>query len=82
MKQQADNIADRFADPETRRVLKDAGLNVDDWDDLELATVACTARAMRSGGRIFVPASMEPLVSALVQRQNQTKTAATPLRRR
>jgi len=82
MKHQAEHIADRLADPTTRLLLRAAGYDVQDWDDTELATLACTARALRSGDRVFVPQAMEQLVSVLVRDNAQSKTAATPLRSR
>lgn len=81
MNQHADHLAERLVDPSIRIRLRAAGLNVDDWDDFELATLAFTVKAVGSGGQVFVPAAMEPLVCALIRGQEAPKTAATPLRR-
>lgn len=53
--------------PRVRQHLAQAGFDVHDWDDRQLATLEYTARLLATGVRVFVPAPMEPLVNTLVQ---------------
>ena len=61
------------ADPAVRTTLRNAGVDLSEWTDPQLASVEFTAKALREGERVFVPTSMQPLVDQLMMSRTQSR---------